>query len=790
MEDYQKMLEETFKEIVQIGKGGGGTVFKAYHKRLEKEVVLKKINVNQLSNIERRAELNILKDLKHAYIPQIYDFIDYGNEVFTVMEYIPGQSFAQLLHQKKKFSQKDVAKWLRQLCEVVDYLHSQKTPIIHCDIKPANLMLTPEGNICLIDFNISGVKTDEGVASIGFTKEYAPIEQFAVIMRRAIQKAKKSQVMLQSKPKFTYENDSDKTEVFSETDSEKTEIATDLDSDKTEIASDETETFNENSASVVVNNEQESNEPIVINKKQESNTTVAVNSRQESNTRSLLKSLTDEEWVKAVAAVNAMGTNLMVDEKTDIYSVGTTMYHIITGEKPQIFYEKNKPILQVNKNVSESLAYVIEKAMEMHPDKRFKNSKQLLKTVQKIGVVDKRYKSLSRKQIIVSILMGIMIVLSAITMTFGRSTMQREVIEQYDTCIEQMETAVLDNKYDIVEENFNQAIELFPNNQEAYYIMAISFYEQKMYEEAVGFLSDWVYTNAEVVVDEKYGRFYYISGNCCFELEEYQKAIAYYEKALELQPEEVLYYRDYVVSLARVGEIDKAEQALKTATDKGLSSDVLSLLTGEIAILKGDYASCEEDFKFSIQNTQSDYIKLRAYSKLDEAYELMYAEAEQYEKRIVLLKEALDILPQEYKVTLMERLAQVYINYSDIADTNNNCENAIAIFKDMESANYATFTSRYNIAILYEKIGNYSEAMTQLDYMLDIYPDNYNIYKRKAFVELSVQSEKNNLDREYTTFREYYNQAMTLYKENGGVEDVEMMSLQQLYDDVVANGWL
>ena len=80
--------------------------------------------------------------------------------------------------------------------------------------------------------------------------------------------------------------------------------------------------------------------------------------------------------------------------------------------------------------------------------------------------------------------------------------------------------------------------------------------------------------------------------------------------------------------------------------------------------------------------------------------------------------------------------------------------------------------------------------MAQLDYMLELYPDNYNIFKRKSFVELSIQSKKANLDREYTTFQKYYNQAMTLYKENAGTEDVEMMSLQQLYEDVVANGWL
>ena len=193
MQSYQELLGETFDQMTEIGSGGGGTVFRARHKRLDKEVVLKKIHTNQLKTINRRAELDILKNLKHNYIPQIFDFIEYGDAVYTVMEYIPGQSFAQLLRQNIKFSQKDVVKWMRQLCEVVEYLHSRKQPIIHCDIKPANVMLTPQGDICLIDFNISGVKTEEGIASIGYSDGYAPVEQFAVVAERngkSVQKRK------------------------------------------------------------------------------------------------------------------------------------------------------------------------------------------------------------------------------------------------------------------------------------------------------------------------------------------------------------------------------------------------------------------------------------------------------------------------------------------------------------------------------------------------------------------------------------------------------------------------
>ena len=56
MQNYEEMLQDTFDEITQIGAGGGGTIFKAHHKRLDKEVVLKKIHINQLKSIDRRGE--------------------------------------------------------------------------------------------------------------------------------------------------------------------------------------------------------------------------------------------------------------------------------------------------------------------------------------------------------------------------------------------------------------------------------------------------------------------------------------------------------------------------------------------------------------------------------------------------------------------------------------------------------------------------------------------------------------------------------------------------------------
>lgn len=68
------------------------------------------------------------------------------------MDFIPGNSFKDYLDSGTVFEEKSVIIWAKQIAATLGYLHSQKPPIIHSDLKPGNIMLTPEGNICLIDF--------------------------------------------------------------------------------------------------------------------------------------------------------------------------------------------------------------------------------------------------------------------------------------------------------------------------------------------------------------------------------------------------------------------------------------------------------------------------------------------------------------------------------------------------------------------------------------------------------------------------------------------------------------
>ena len=179
---YKRVLEAAL--IERIGSGGGGVVYLANHLRLGKKVVLKadKRKLTTRPELLRR-EVDVLKNLTHSYIPQVYDFFVENDTVYTAMDYIQGESLDKPLKRGERFSQAQVIKWAIQMLEALDYLHQ---PIhgdppkgyVHSDIKPANLMKRPNNDICLIDFNIALAIGENNV--VGCSIGYASPEHYGL----------------------------------------------------------------------------------------------------------------------------------------------------------------------------------------------------------------------------------------------------------------------------------------------------------------------------------------------------------------------------------------------------------------------------------------------------------------------------------------------------------------------------------------------------------------------------------------------------------------------------------
>ena len=127
------------------------------------------------------AEATILSRLNHPNLPAFTDFFSTGSRHFLVMEYIEGHTLEELLeHNGGPFSERQVLGWARQLCDVLEYLHSQQPPIIFRDLKPGNMMLRHDGRIKLIDFGIARIfrrSRTHDTQMLG-TPGFAPPEQY------------------------------------------------------------------------------------------------------------------------------------------------------------------------------------------------------------------------------------------------------------------------------------------------------------------------------------------------------------------------------------------------------------------------------------------------------------------------------------------------------------------------------------------------------------------------------------------------------------------------------------
>ncbi|MCL2605519.1 MAG: serine/threonine protein kinase [Defluviitaleaceae bacterium] len=121
-----------------------------------------------------------LAKLKHKNIPRIAEAVSFEDSFYIIEEYIDGKTLKEILTDTGALIKAEALDTMYQLCDVLAYLHSQPVPIIHRDITPANIMLTVDGVVKLLDFDIAREykKDEERDTEIIGTKPYAPPEQY------------------------------------------------------------------------------------------------------------------------------------------------------------------------------------------------------------------------------------------------------------------------------------------------------------------------------------------------------------------------------------------------------------------------------------------------------------------------------------------------------------------------------------------------------------------------------------------------------------------------------------
>src|SRR5437773_1169952 len=149
-----------YKLVKVLGRGGMGIVWLAHDEELERDVALKflpdlmVLDRTLLDQLKRETKRCL--ELTHPHIVRIYDFIHDERSGCISMEYVDGEALSNLRAQKEQrvFQSDEIAGWITQLCEALDYAHN-RARVIHRDLKPANLMVNQRGDLKVADFGIA-----------------------------------------------------------------------------------------------------------------------------------------------------------------------------------------------------------------------------------------------------------------------------------------------------------------------------------------------------------------------------------------------------------------------------------------------------------------------------------------------------------------------------------------------------------------------------------------------------------------------------------------------------------
>ncbi len=346
------VLDGKYEILKEIGRGGMSIVYLAMDNRLNKQWAIKEIKNDGSKSIQTllkglEREANILRDVDHPVLPRIVDIINSHGTIYVVMDFIEGTNLADVLKEEGAQPQEDVIEWGKELASALDYLHSMDPPIIYRDMKPANVMLRPEGDVKLIDFGTAKeytVESNADTTALG-TRGYAAPEQFGDAQGRGIYKT---------------------------------------------------------------------------------------------------------------------------DARTDIYNLGATMYHMVTGMNPCEPPYEIKPIRQWNPALSAGLEQIIQKCTQPNPEDRYQSCSELLYALDHYTELDDSYKKASKKKIYLFGAAVAVSILGMILAIIGNTGLQRAKKENYSTHIEAGRDQMVNGHYKAAADEYKSAFDINDADADAF----------------------------------------------------------------------------------------------------------------------------------------------------------------------------------------------------------------------------------------------------------------------------------------------------------------------------------
>lgn len=177
------LLRNRYRVEIVLGQGGMGAVYRAVDSNLGVTVAVKE-NLFTTKEFATQfvREARILANLRHSSLPRVTDhFVVEGEGQYLVMDFVAGEDLRERLERSGPVSEEEALPWFFDICDALAYLHTRIPAILHRDVKPGNIKLTPDGRGVLVDFGLAKVVEGTGTTTTGakaMTPGFSPPEQY------------------------------------------------------------------------------------------------------------------------------------------------------------------------------------------------------------------------------------------------------------------------------------------------------------------------------------------------------------------------------------------------------------------------------------------------------------------------------------------------------------------------------------------------------------------------------------------------------------------------------------
>lgn len=490
---------------------------------------------------------------------------------------------------------------------------------------------------------------------------------------------------------------------------------------------------------------------------------------------------------KGYAAPEQFG-KAQTDARTDIYSLGVTMYHLLTGKSPYEPPYQFVSVRQLVPELSHGIEYILSKCVQSEPSDRYQTVDELVDDLDHIYRFDRAWQKYQNAKRIRVAVVAVMLVASVGLMAGGQVLMGQEKEAEYSSLLSQA-SELYTTDYDGMTVLLDEARALYPDRMDADRQQTYALYLNGKWQECIDFGSESL---------QKYGEDTQIRlsmASAQFELGEYEEAAEGFAQGGELSVDNL---RDYAVCLGRLGQIDQAEQILNELIGQGAHPDVTQYVQGEVYFAQEDYLDAETAFLDALEQSETSALTRRCYVSLGDLYRdcaaLMRVNASPIEypatKSAELLSSAVVQEGLRYDSVLWEMLALAYFEayHTDASVPQNYLTKAAECFNRVIELGVTKEYLYSNLYTIYYELRAYDKAEQALTAYEQMFPEDYMPHALRGMMLITIENEKPQSSRNYRPALAEYETAGSMIRSSD--ETTYYQQLGSLIEDLKRNGWL